>query len=148
MTATTWILVAHRAGARLYSACGKDQPLQLVENILHPEGRLRNQDLDADTGGRSFDRLGEQRYTMGSEEEPIDHLADVFAKALAEKLRAGRINGHCDEIALVAGPRFLGKLRLALDPATAKLVTKGVDKDFGEHSDHDLPAILSKALAL
>ncbi len=148
MPPMTWILVAHRAGARLYSTSGKHQPVQLVEKILHPEGRLRNQDIDEDSGGRSFDRLGEQRHTMGSAEEPIEHVADVFVKALAERLRAGRIDGDCDEIVLVAGPRLLGKLRLALDPSTANLVIRGLDKDFGEHFDHELPAILSKALAL
>jgi protein required for attachment to host cells len=147
MSETTWILVAHRAGARLYSSAGKDQPLHLVESIPHPQGRLRNQDLDADTGGRSFDRVGHHRHAMGVEEEPTEHLAMAFAKKLADKLRNERVMGHCERIVLVAGPRLLGKLRDALDPATAKLVARELVKDFGELSDSELPAVLSKALA-
>ena len=148
MTHTTWILVAHRAGARLYTQSGKHQPLHLAENIPHPDGRLRNRDLDSDAGGRSFDRFGPQRHALSPQEAPIDHVADLFAKELADKLHAGRTNGDCDRIILVAGPRLLGKLRLALDPPTAKLVVQDLDKDFGELSDHDLPMVLTDALDL
>lgn len=148
MPHTTWILVAHRAGARLYSQSGKHQPLHLVENIPHPEGRLRNRDLDSDAGGRSFDRFGPQRHALSPKEAPIDHVTDLFAKELANKLHSGRANGNCEQIILVAGPRLLGKLRLVLDPPTAKLVIQALDKDLGELSDHDLPRVLTDVLNL
>jgi hypothetical protein len=37
---TTWILVAHRGGARLLANTGPGKGLQLVYDIPHPEGRL------------------------------------------------------------------------------------------------------------
>ncbi|MBI2801140.1 MAG: host attachment protein [Gammaproteobacteria bacterium] len=120
MPHTTWILVAHRAGARLYSQSGKHQPLHLVENIPHPEGRLRNRDLDSDAGGRSFDRFGPQRHALSPKEAPIDHVTDLFAKELANKLHSGRANGNCEQIILVAGPRLLGKLRSRASRGTGR----------------------------
>jgi hypothetical protein len=39
---TTWILVAHRGGARLFESPGPGKGLQLVEDIPHPEGRLKS----------------------------------------------------------------------------------------------------------
>jgi protein required for attachment to host cells len=147
MTPITWILVAHRAGAILFAQSGKVQPLRLIETIEHPEGRLRNRDIDADTGGRSFDSLGGQRHTLTAHESPVDHVADGFVKVLAEKLRRGRIDGHCQHIVLVAGARLLGKLRDALDSPTAKLVTQNVIKDFGDLPEQEVIEALDKALA-
>jgi protein required for attachment to host cells len=146
MTHTTWILVAHRAGASLFSQAGKHQPLHIEEVIDHPEGRLRNREIDTDTGGRSFDSMGNQRHTMSTPDEPTEHVADKFCKTLARKLRAARTSGRCDDIILVAGPRLLGKLRLALDRSTAKLVSRGLDKDFGDVRDEDLATVVAEAI--
>ena len=146
MTQTTWILVAHRAGASLFSQPGNHQPLQIEEIVEHPEGRLRNREIDTDSGGRSFDSFGNRRHTLSTPDEPTEHVADKFCKTLARKLRTARTSGRCDDIILVAGPRLLGKLRLALDRPTAKLVSRGLDKDFGDVPDEDLAAVIAEAL--
>ena len=45
---TTWILIAHRGGARLFEHTGRSAGLKLLQDIPHPEGRLKNQDINAD----------------------------------------------------------------------------------------------------
>lgn len=148
MTKTTWILVAHRAGARCYASSGPHHALTLVEQIDHPEGRLRNREIDADAGGRSFDRFGGQRHALESEDSPVEHLAGVFAKELADRLRDGRVAHRYDQLVLVAGPRLLGRLRDALDAPTAALVVKSLDRDVGELSEADLEKYLREHLSL
>ena len=44
--AKTWILVGHEAGARVFENRGPGKGLELVETIEHPEGRLRDRDID------------------------------------------------------------------------------------------------------
>ena len=80
---TTWILVAHRAGARLFENKGPGKGLSLVENIDHPEGRLKDHDINADRPGRAFDNLGAGRHGMGKEVSPTQHVSQQFAKSLA-----------------------------------------------------------------
>jgi len=148
MTHRTWILVAHRAGARIFAHTSPHQPLTLVETIDHPEGRLRNHDLDADAGGRTHDSMGAHRHAMETEHSATDHLAEVFAKTLVGKLRAGREAKACDRIILVADPRMLGKLRDVMDAFTAAAADRSLDKDLGNLPDTEVTEYLVKAFKL
>lgn len=49
-------------------------------------------------------------------------------------------------LVLVAGPKFLGKIRAALDPVTPSLVIASLDKDLEEISDAELPQHLAGIL--
>lgn len=146
MSADTLVLVAHRAGARLLTRIRRGAPLALLEEIPHPEGRLREHDLDADAGGRVFDRQGGQRHAVAPEHSATEHMAEVFAGALAERLRDARLRGECGRIVLVADPRSLGRIRAALDDATAALVTKSIDKDLAMLATAELIATLEENL--
>ena len=64
--ATTWILVAHRGGARIFENRSGERELKLVENIDHAVGRLQAHELESDRSGRSFDRMGDQRHGISS----------------------------------------------------------------------------------
>lgn len=143
-----WILVAHRAGARLFEQSGRGQPLRLVESIDHPEGRLRKHDLDADTGGRAFDRMGEHRHAVEPEHSATEHLAESFAKSLAVRLRQGREAGAFDQAVVVADPRSLGLIRGALDSFTAAVVERTLDKDLGNLPDDEVTRYLTNAFKL
>jgi protein required for attachment to host cells len=148
MTQHTWILVAHRAGARIFAQTAPHQTLTLVESIDHPEGRLRNHDLDADAGGRSFDSHGSHRHALETEHSATDHLAEAFAKSLVAKLRTGREGKACDRIILVADPRMLGKLRDEMDAFTAAAADRSLDKDLGNLPDNEVTQYLVNAFKL
>jgi len=148
MKNNTWILVAHRSGARLFENKGPGRGLILVSDIPHPEGRLKNKDIDADRPGRSFDSLGQGRHALSSEQEPTAHLAEQFAKQLSTMLDDGRNQQRYTRLVLVAEPRFLGNLRAALSSTTAALVTATVGKDLGGVEPHFLPKHLSDFVRL
>jgi protein required for attachment to host cells len=145
---TTWILVAHRGGARLLANPGPGKGLQLVEDIPHPEGRLKDGDINADKPGRVFDIVGAGRHSMSTEQAPTERVAQQFAKSLAQRLQRGRNEGRYSALVLVAEPRFLGELRAALDAPTAALVSGTVDKDLGGIDTRDLAQHLAGSVKL
>lgn len=140
---TTWILIAHRGGARLLAHTGPGSDLQLVEDIPHPEGRLKDGDINADKPGRAFDIVGAGRHAMSKEQSPTERITEQFAKVLVERLQQGRNDNRYDALVLVAEPRFLGELRAALDAPTAALVTATLDKNLGGIETRDLAARLA-----
>ena len=145
---TTWILVAHRGGARLFENPGPGQGLKLVESFDHPQGRLKNGEINSDKPGRAFDSFGGGRHSMSKEHEPKEQLAIQFAKQLGDVLDKGRTGNHYGNLVLVAEPRFLGELRAALSSPTAALVSATIDKDLAGISERDLPGHLGDAVSL
>jgi protein required for attachment to host cells len=143
-----WILVAHRGGARVFENKGPGKGLNLLHDIPHPEGRLKNKDIGADKPGRSFDSSGQGRHALSSEQEPTAHVAEQFAKQLSSLLEEGRNRQRYGKLVLVAEPRFLGNLRAVLSPPTAALVSATVDKDLGGVEPHDMPKHLGNILRL
>jgi len=135
----TWILVAHRSGARLFENKGPGKGIALLQNLDHPAGKLKPQEIDSDKPGRSFDRGGLGRHAYSNEHTPTEHVAEQFAKQLAELLDDGRNQQRFARLVLVAEPRFLGNLRAALNAQTAALITATLDKDLGGTNDRDLP---------
>ncbi|MBI4818660.1 MAG: host attachment protein [Deltaproteobacteria bacterium] len=125
----TWVLVASRVGARIYSAAHGRAP-SMLEEIEHPEGRRRDSELDSDRPGRIFGRMGGGRHALGGSEDSHEHSAVTFAKDLAMRLQKGRADGKYQRLFLVAEPRFLGYLRKALDTPTEALVADAVGKDW------------------
>lgn len=143
---TNWILVAHRSGARVFSSSGAQSALNVVDDIAFDEGRLRPRDIEADRPGRVHDRMGEQRHGVGTEQSPTEHLAVEFAQSLAAMLKTAHEAKKFDGLVLVAGPKFLGHLREALDKHTAAVVKATLDKDLGGIAVQDLPAHLREVL--
>jgi protein required for attachment to host cells len=136
----TWILVAHRGGARLFEPGGAGG-LALLQEIPHPEGRLKDRDLGSDEPGRGFDSHG-SRHAFQQEQGPAARIAEQYAKHLAALLEEGRIAHRFHRLVLVAEPHLLGLIRSALHEDTAALVVKTIHKDLGHIAEHDLPAHL------
>ncbi len=144
--ANTWILVAHRSGARIFETRAGAGQLTLVENIDHAIGRLQPHELESDRSGRSFDSMGDHRHGMSKEESPTEHLAVEFASQLAAQMKSAHEAKRFDKLVLIAGPKLLGHLRDALDKHTAAAVSASLDKDLGETPAHELPAHLAGVL--
>jgi len=147
---STWILVAHEAGARLFASDGIGDGLALLESIDHPEGRARDRDIDSDRPGRSFRKNSgdPRRASMGQSESPHDRVVSDFSRALADKLKHGRVQHHFDRLVLVAPPRFLGLLRSALDGPTSQLVIGSIHKDLATSNEAELIQHLGEEIVI
>ena len=143
----TWVLIAHRGGARIFEYKGPGKGLFLVQDIPHPEGKLKSKDLGSDEPGRSFDSHG-ARHSFEQEVGPAAHVADVFARQLAGILEEGRVGHRYGKLLLVAEARFLGILRAALSHETSVLVAVTVNKDLGHVETQEVPKHLQDVLQL
>ncbi|MBN8609488.1 MAG: host attachment protein [Deltaproteobacteria bacterium] len=143
---TSWIVVAHRAGARIFEHGGPGQPLARKDVLDHPRGRAQDREIDADRPGRTRAPGASQRHAMEPRETPHEHDAHAFAKEIAKRLTHARGQGELDRLVLVAEPHFLGYLDAELDAPTQRLVTHRVHKDLAHVSDADIDQHLGGAL--
>jgi protein required for attachment to host cells len=141
----TWILVAHRGGARLFENKGPGQGLKLLQDIPHPQGKLKSKDIGSDRPGRGFDSRG-ARTAFQPEQEPAAHVAEQFARQLAGLLDDGRLQQRYARLVLVAEPHFLGILRAALSRETALLISAAIHKDLAHVEPRDLVTYLEGAI--
>ena len=139
---TTWILSANRSNASLFESDWPGKSMRRLQDISHPKGRLQNKDINTDKPGRSFDSMGQGRHSMGSDQDPIDHVAQQYASELAELLNKGRLSNAYEKLVLIAEPKFLGILRAALDKNTALLVVKSINKELLDVKEEDLEKYL------
>ena len=135
---TTWILSANRSNASLFESDWPGKSMRRLQDISHPKGRLQNKDINTDKPGRSFDSMGQGRHSMGSDQEPISHVAQQYASELAELLNKGRLTNAYEKLVLIAEPKFLGILRAALDKNTALLVVQSVNKELLDLKEEDV----------
>ncbi len=147
---TTWILVAHDAGARFFESHGPGKGLQLVEEVDHPEGRARDGDIDTDRPGRSFRKNSgdPRRAAMSRSESPHERIVASFARDLAHRLQRGRMQREFGRLVLVAPPRLLGLLRSSLDAPTQQLVVGSLDKDLAWAKEAELIDHIGKVIAV
>ncbi len=131
----TWIVVAHRGGARLVDVDGNDK-LRVFENLVAPANESVPRAPDSGSGH------GERGHQV--RESARGHAAAMFANDLADRLRSGRNANQYEELVLIAAPRFLGLLRDALDSATTTKVRGTLDKDYAGLNDRDLLSRLEK----
>lgn len=127
-----WVVVASSTRCRIFAQHKHSDPLKQVEELDHPEGRLRARDLASDRPGRSFDSAGHGRHVMGQSVKPLEQESIRFAKTVATKIDAARKKRKFDRLVLVADPRFLGHLRQGLSPATRHRLTAQLQKNLAD----------------
>ena len=142
----SWIVVAHRSGARIFRSRGPGAPLELERILANPSGRVRDRDLDSDKAGR-FDKPSRHRnLRVAADPERDSHelQAEHFARELIAILDNAGSRHVYDTVLLVAEPKFLGLLRAGLGTQTRKKVIVTLARDLSEISDDELPQHLSE----
>jgi protein required for attachment to host cells len=127
-----WVVVASSTRCRIFTQQTHSGPLLQIDEIDHPEGRLRGRDLSSDRPGRSFDSHGHGRHAMG---QPVDALEQEnirFAKTVASRIDQARKKDRFGRLVLVADPRFLGHLRQGLSTATRHRLTTELQKNLAD----------------
>ena len=108
---------------------GRWGALEEVDNMVHPEGRLHDQDINADRPGRSFDTAGEGRHGMSKRHSPKETEAIRFATDITQRVSHAHHEGSFKQLVLVAPPRFLALLRERLPEAVTRCVILSEDKN-------------------
>jgi len=123
-----WVLVADGSRARLFLAEGARGGLTEIDTWLHPESRLREQDLVTDAPGQDRGRGG-SAHGVNEHHSAHDHELEVFAREIAEHLHAALNENLFSRLVLCAPPRFLGLLREALPAGVRQRIHHEVGKD-------------------
>jgi len=138
------VVVAEESKAVVYRRTTRSGPLQETTTFENEAARLKTGEILADKGGRSFDSHGHGRHTMANEKaDPKKHLAEQFARDIAEYIAADVHKGTCRGYALVAAPELLGMLRAELARHTPMEPYATVDKNVVGQAD----AVIEKLLA-
>jgi protein required for attachment to host cells len=142
----TWVVVADRARARIFSASTPKGPLTELEDLVLPEARSHERDLTSDRPGRAFDSGGTGRHAMEAPTSAKQQAALSFARTIAERVESGRQSGNCQQLVLVAPPDFLGHLKKQLGTQCAKLLTRQISKNLTQLDVAEIRSHLPKFL--
>lgn len=139
------VVVADESRADLYKRERLRGPMQLARTFENEAARQKNDDLLADRGGRAFDSHGQGRHTMSVEKSgPKQHLAETFARQIADYIGTEQHKGHLHGYALIAAPRFLGTLRGQLASRVQHEPYRTVDKNVVGQPDADVMRLLDE----
>lgn len=134
----SWILAADSAHAKILRADNRVGPLVPIEELEHPEARMKNGDLYADQPGRTFDSGGQGRHVMENEVDAKTEESIRFARSLCDKLRQAANDKAFDKLYILAAPAFLGELRECLDDRTRSLVAGEIAKDVVKQTPEEI----------
>ncbi|HEB58564.1 MAG TPA: host attachment protein [Gammaproteobacteria bacterium] len=140
--ATTWVVVADAARARIFSSRGGKRPLVELETLTHPVARIAEREIGSDEPGRAFDSHGKGRHALTDKGAIKQHETEEFAREIAARLDAARKDDTFQHLILVAPPSMLGALREHLPSPSAKRLFYALDKDLTQDTGDAIRARL------
>lgn len=135
-----WVVVAESSRARIFSTKGRMSPLSEIEDLVHPEGRMREGDLVSDSPGSDGGSRGQGRHVIDDETSARGQHNIDFATRIANRLERGRKEDDFDELVLIASPAFLGLLRSKLGKVLRERVSLEIDKNLVKQSTATIAA--------
>jgi protein required for attachment to host cells len=140
------IVVADSSRARIFTVDSNRSPLNEIETMAHPEGRMHEQNMVSDMPGKDTGKGGGGDHSFQEKVEPKKEEMIEFAKRVADYLDDARKANHLNKLILVAAPAFLGELRNHLSKETSEKIIYELDKNLAQHDVEDIRAHLSTFL--
>ena len=149
---TKWIIAADSSRARVLQVADPEQRLLEVEDLVNPQARLQDRELQTDAEPRMSGHGGLGKPGVASTSGPgsdreaqgaVEHGVTVFAKQIGRYLEQARVQHRYDELVLIAPPKFLGALRRELDKEVEKLVADELPKDLAGFNTRELERYLA-----
>jgi len=141
-----YIVLANSISASFYVVSNKERHFNLVKKLNHPEGLLKESELNSDKAGH-YQKGGNERG--GSLAEPTSHkelAKEHFAKSICEELEKDRVANAFDNIIIVAEPHFFGLINKEASKQIQKLIRFHLPKDYTHYSEKDLKIQLEEVL--
>lgn len=144
----TWILVADGARARILENTGSGTGLKPAVGYDFAKSHAPTRDAVSDKPGSGQGSSGGSGHAKPSKTDWHTFEKHLFAKELADVLKASLGKAAFDDLVLVAPPDALGELRQALDGHVKDRVSAELTKDLTHLTVHELHDHLSGALRL
>jgi protein required for attachment to host cells len=124
----SWVLVANSSSARLFRL-DTINSLSEFHAFVHPESRMKEQDLTDSQAGRTYDSVGPGRHAMEPHSTQKQREVELFAKSISTYLDEAQKDSSFSRLYIAAGPAFLSCLRKALSTQVSELIEKEISKD-------------------
>ncbi len=141
------IVVADSTRARIFTVDSAHSPLNEIETMAHPEGRVHEQNLVSDLPGKGSGKGGGGDHAYQEKIEPKREEMIEFAKRIADYLDETRKANKLNKLVIIAAPAFLGELRTHLSSETSEKIVFELDKNLAHHSEEDIRSHLSQFLS-
>lgn len=128
MYQNTWIVVANSSKARFFQAVS-NQDLKEFDTLLHPESRMKGEELLSDKPGTTFDSQGPGRHYVGKMQDLKDSESKEFAKEIGKKLMDIAKEHPIEQLFLASSPKFLGVLVKEIDGNLAGCLKEAINHD-------------------
>lgn len=127
--AKVWMIVGNSTRARLFAGRYLRSDFKEIQTFVHPESRLRQQELNSDAPGRTFDSFGKGRHSKGQRVDAKKQERINFALEVADFLEKSRSENKFEKLVVIASPEFMGELRSKLSDKIITCVELSIDKD-------------------
>lgn len=132
MNHITWVVVSDSCHAKVYSTIKarlfaekpSDKSLTLIHELIHPEAKLRDQDLVSDKQGQFFNA------TFSEPTDPKRHENEKFALEISKLLTIGRNENSFHDLILISPPALMGMLKKQLTDHVKQMVSITIEKDY------------------
>lgn len=127
-----WLVIANAFICTVYEFEYTNQKVFLIDEILHlihPESKLKGQDLIADKPGH-YKTREQTRGMYIPPEEPKKHEIKRFAKEVGNFLNVEKRRRHFKKIILIGPSKFMGLLYSELEKETVKCIIQTIHKNF------------------
>jgi len=132
--ATTWIMVAERSRARVFTLANRMAPLEELEDMVHPQSRFKESELVSDHAGKMPDKGQPGVHAAPSATAAKEKEAEAFAQWLCQWLEQAFAEHRLTRLAIIAPPDFLGLLRQRMSVSLRASVVAEVAKNLATAS--------------
>lgn len=132
-----WIMLANSNDCRIYEYDRHDKHLELVEEISHPEHRIKASEYWTTDSPGHYKASGNARGAF-SEVDPVEQSIDEFARDIARHLDKGRNKHAYEDVTIILPAKMEGLLFKHINKHTKALIKKIVQKNVVFMSDHEL----------
>lgn len=140
-----WIMVANSNDCKIFKYDRNIHKISFVAEISHPENRLREQDLVADSYG-VYQNIGMRRGSYEPETTHTQLAMDKFAREMANRLNYARMKHLYDDLILLMPSTMGGMLFKHLNKQVLGMVRKVIQKNLINLSEHELKDYLADHL--
>lgn len=145
--AATWVLVAERSRARIFTLATGVAPLEELEDMVHPASRLKESELVSDHAGKMPDKGQPGQHAAPAAKTAKEKEAESFARQLCQRLEQGHNQQQFARLVIIAPPDFLGLLRKQMSASVQAVVASELDKNLVKESAEQIRSHLPATIA-
>jgi len=133
-----WVLTSDGNHCRIYSYQRKPADLKLVNEIVHPELRLKASEYLTDDRSGHYQARDMARGTYSPHTDPKEIRLIEFAHEISEYLDQSRKKNLYEKIIMIASPHINGLISQHLNKNVEQLITHNIKKDYMHTTEADL----------